>query len=346
MKLKPKTANTVAEVAKYVGVSPAAVSSVLSEKHVERRISASTVAKIRAALLKMKYMPNMAGRRLRSNRNLTRQIDLAILTSFEAPLSLVSQILRTLQIAADRKATAETRYFVTIEMFHAGQLKEKIRQLGTDRYHGIIITNTVPEDDKFLEQVILPYVAVVLGRHVLNRYCVHEEPDFAGTKSAKILLSAGCKNPVILHSRLTTQTTSGRLRAFSNEIHRQLGHEPFALIAENLQATAGYDALNRYFRSGASCDGLFAVTDALAIGAYKAIKASGRSIPGDVSVVGIGDNEFAEFFDPALTTVAGKNDAMVDTAVSALFRLLGRNSGLVKVETVVPKVYIRDSVRT
>lgn len=80
--MKPATRPpvTIYEIAQHVGVSAATVSSVLAHRHVERRIAPATVERIRAAALALGYVPNMAGRRLRSHRAATRQIDLAILT--------------------------------------------------------------------------------------------------------------------------------------------------------------------------------------------------------------------------------------------------------------------------
>src|SRR5450756_877335 len=122
MKSGNKPAVTIYVLAKHVGVSPAAVSSVFANRHVERRLSGETVRKIRQAAVELGYVPNMAGRRLRAHKATTRQYDLAILTSFEAPLPLVGQLLQSLQQAVDARTTEHTRFAVAIEMFHAGRL--------------------------------------------------------------------------------------------------------------------------------------------------------------------------------------------------------------------------------
>src|SRR5438874_1694759 len=88
---------TVRTIAKHVGVSPAAVSTVLANRHEERRLAATTVEKIRRAVRDLGYVPNIAGRRLRAHDPEVRQVDLGILTSYEAPLFLVSRSLRQVQ---------------------------------------------------------------------------------------------------------------------------------------------------------------------------------------------------------------------------------------------------------
>lgn len=334
---------TIYEIAKHVGISPGAVSSALANRGVERRLSAETVRRIREAAAELGYVPNMAGRRLRAHKSATRQFDLAILTSFEAPLPLVGQALHALQRAVDLQTNEHTSYAVAIEMFHAGRLKDKPGLLDSNRYHGVIITNTLPEDDQFLAKARLPYPVVILGRRIPNCYCVLEAPDFVGRRSAEVLIDAGSRQPVILHGRALTHTTSDRLAAFRRVVAERLGREPRVLVSEGLQPSQSASVLEAFLASGHKLDGLFAVNDSLAIGAYQAIKQSGRRIPADVAVVGVGDYELAEYFDPPLTTVAGANEAMVAEAVPLLFRILRGEKDAPKEVLVVPPVFLRAS---
>ena len=68
--------------------------------------------------------------------------------------------------------------------------------------------------------------------------------------------------------------------------------------------------------------------DALALGAYRALKEHGLKIPSDVAVVGVGDYEISPFFDPPLTTVELPYNAMGVRAGERLLALIsgeGRN---------------------
>jgi LacI family transcriptional regulator len=345
MKAAGKPAVTIYEIAKHVGVSPAAVSSTLANRHVERRLATETVRRIREAAAELGYVPNMAGRRLRAHKSATRQFDLAIVTSFEAPLPLVGQALRALQNAVDIQTDETTRYAVSIEMFHAGRLSEKPALLDANRYHGVIITNTLPKDDAFLSEARLPYPVVVLGRRNPRYCCVLEAPDFVGRRSAEVLLEARCKRLAILHGRQLTHTTADRLTAFKRAVRERTGEDPVEIVSTGLLPHDGAAALEAFFGKGGGCDGLFCVNDSLAAGAYQAIKVSGRKIPDDVAVVGVGDYELAEYLDPALTTVAGANDAMVAEAVPLLFRLLRGEENVPAEVLVVPPIFLRGSTQ-
>lgn len=343
LKSKGGPAVTIYEIAEHVGISPGAVSSALANRGAERRISEETVRRIRQAAAELGYVPNMAGRRLRAHKASTRQFDLAILTSFEAPLPLVSQTLHVLQRAIDQQTTEHTRYAVAIEMFHAGQLKEMPGLMDANRYHGVIITNTLPEDDQFLASAQLPFPAIILGRRIPNYCCVIEAPNFVGQRAAEALLYNGCRNPAVLHNRLLTSTMADRLEAFNRTVRERTEQHPNAIISKGLQPQEGDAALSSYLAGGGKIDGLFAVNDSLAIGAYKALKRAALNIPRNVAVVGVGDYDLAEYFDPPLTTVAGANDTMVAEAVPLLLKMLrGENAARQEV-IVVPPVFLRES---
>jgi len=345
MKQESKPAVTIYQIAAHLGISPATVSSVLANRHVERRIATKTAEKVREAARSLGYVPNMAGRRLRSHRAATRQFDLAIMTSFEAPLPLVGQLLHQLQSVVEQHTTKDTRYAVSIEMFHAGQLSSKPALLDANRYHGVIITNTLPEDDKFLTQASLPYPVVIMGRRVPGYHCVLEAPSFVGKQSAEILYAAGCRNMAVMHGKLLTYTTFDRVEAFKKKAKELCGKVPATISCEGLNPIDAASALQKFRLRRKPLDGVFAVTDSLAMGAYQKLKQMGKQIPEGVAVVGVGDNEVSEYFDPPLTTVAGANDAMVAEAVPLLFRLLRGEQNLPREVLVIPSVFERKSTQ-
>ena len=115
---------TVHTIAKHVGVSPSAVSTVLANRHEERRLAPATVDKIRQAVRELGYVPNIAARRLRAHDPEVHHREIGILTSFEAPLFLVSRVLRQVQRMADARTGPGRRFSVSIAMFHAGRLRE------------------------------------------------------------------------------------------------------------------------------------------------------------------------------------------------------------------------------
>lgn len=327
---------TVHTIARHVGVSPAAVSTVLANRHEERRLAAATVERIRQAVRELGYVPNVAARRLRAHDPGVHSMDLGILTSFEAPLFLVSRLLREVQRMVDARSAPDRRFSVSIDMFHAGRLRDMPGLLNASRFNGVIITNTLPADDAFLRATTLPYAVVVQGRQLANYCCVLETPEEGGRRAAEILAAAGCRRPIVLTPSLLTETTADRRDAFVAAAPGQARPPPEHVAAGFTPASAA-EAVAAHLRADPKCDGIFAVTDTLALGAYQALKAAGRRIPQDVAVVGVGDSENVEFFDPPLTCVGPAYDQVVGDIVALLFNLMSRRR-VKPVEVFVPPV--------
>ena len=86
---------------------------------------------------------------------------------------------------------------------------------------------------------------------------------------------------------------------------QEAGIEPdstLELMADNTEHDA-YQAMRACLDSGIEFDGLFAVTDVLAIGALRALVDAGRRVPDDVSIVGFDDLPRAAYVNPPLTTI-------------------------------------------
>ncbi|WP_157245302.1 LacI family DNA-binding transcriptional regulator [Nonomuraea typhae] len=66
------------------------------------------------------------------------------------------------------------------------------------------------------------------------------------------------------------------------------------------------------------CTGIVCASDLMALGAIRACRGRGLSVPGDVSVVGYDDSPLIAFTDPPLTTVRQPIQAMVTAAVLTL----------------------------
>jgi LacI family transcriptional regulator len=83
-----------------------------------------------------------------------------------------------------------------------------------------------------------------------------------------------------------------------------------------------YSQILALLESGAKFDGLFASNDLLAIGAIKALKQFGLSIPQDVAVVGFSNWNFCDMVDPPLSSVNQSGTAMGRRAMERLLRMI------------------------
>jgi len=322
---------TITALASRIGVSVATVSSVLNNRHKQRRISPETVKKVQEAIVAAGYLPNVSARRLRAEHS-SRYLVLAVVTSYQAPLPLVSA-----SIAALHRLVSESRYrnihcMITVEMFDAGKLSAVPGLCDGSRFNGALITNTVAEDDAFLAQARFSIPVVLIGRDIPGYSCVRDLPEKTGQQAAELLVSATSRHLAVLHARLLTQTTHGRVKGFT-EAARSLGAaEPAAIVADGFEERDGYRAMKQFLGQGRKFDGLYSIMDSLAIGAYSAIKESGLAIPQDVAVIGTGDHPMVSYLDPPLSTFTRSQYNIHEEAVRLLLKHL---TGEVKSNTQV-----------
>jgi DNA-binding LacI/PurR family transcriptional regulator len=93
--------------------------------------------------------------------------------------------------------------------------------------------------------------------------------------------------------------------------------------------------------SGVAFDGVFAASDVIALAAVRALKAAGRSVPGDVSVVGFDDSSVARYGDPPLTTVRQDLETAARVMVDLLFRRMAGER--TPSSTLAPELILRAS---
>jgi Transcriptional regulators len=111
-----------------------------------------------------------------------------------------------------------------------------------------------------------------------------------------------------------------KLAAFE-AVARAAGAEAGVLASGLVERTmfsleGGHAAATRLIGRGAT--GIVCASDPLALGAIRAARRAGLSVPGDVSVIGYDDSAFMHCTDPPLTTVRQPIEAIGRAAVAML----------------------------
>jgi DNA-binding LacI/PurR family transcriptional regulator len=114
-----------------------------------------------------------------------------------------------------------------------------------------------------------------------------------------------------------------RLRGY-RETLAEAGIElpPEAVAVGSASIDGGIEAFDWLWDGGRRPSAVLAMSDAMAIGAIRAVHQRGHSVPGEISVVGFDDVDLAASTDPPLTTVhqpvRGKGDAAVRLLLSVM----------------------------
>jgi LacI family transcriptional regulator, repressor for deo operon, udp, cdd, tsx, nupC, and nupG len=90
---------------------------------------------------------------------------------------------------------------------------------------------------------------------------------------------------------------------------------------------AGRAAIRTLDSRGARYTAVFAASDQMAVGAMGELRARGRNVPDDVSVVGFDDIVLAEAVEPQLTTIHQPRREIGQAAMKLLIEQLSERSG-------------------
>jgi DNA-binding LacI/PurR family transcriptional regulator len=97
----------------------------------------------------------------------------------------------------------------------------------------------------------------------------------------------------------------------------RIAHSLYSLEAAQASTT-------RLLRAGVT--GIIAASDPMALGAIRAVRRAGLSVPGDVSVIGFDDSALMSSIDPPLTTIRQPIDAMGRLVIELLTAQIAGNA--------------------
>ncbi len=134
-----------------------------------------------------------------------------------------------------------------------------------------------------------------------------------------------------------------KIEGFRQAMERLLGVAKCDdLIQHSLFTVEGGQAAARALLER-DCTGIVCASDLMALGAIRACRERGLSVPGDVSVVGYDDSPLIPFTDPPLTTVRKPIGPMASAAVEALLEEIdGAPAGNVEL-VFQPELVVRGS---
>jgi len=284
---------TIQDVAAAAGVSTQTVSRVINAKPDIAEVTRECVME---AVRQLGYRPNSVARSLVSSRTHT----LGVIAS---PLGdpFRAEVVRS----AEREA--RQRGYVCIITFGDGT-SETVRRmchlLEERQVDGLLLLTpgSVPHDTI---DIRLP--AVALAFPVLNGMVTNVDVDNVdgGYQAAAHLTDLGHRRICVVVGpdgwKASADRTEGARRALAAV---GVSLDPSRIeVAEDWTLDAGYTAASALMERHPDTTALFCQNDLLAIGALRLLRERGRSVPGDVSVIGYDDMPICLYTSPSLSTV-------------------------------------------
>ncbi len=299
---------TLEDVARVAGVSRATVSRVINGV---RNVDPAIQEVVRQAVRTTGYLPNRAARSLVTRRTGT----LALVVSgagadrkgqraavagrvFGDPFfgRLAAGVVDWLR---PRGAAAVLQFAETER--EREQVVGFLRRGGAD---GALIVSTHAEDPlpAMIVEAGVPAVLFARPARPLPISYVDLAHRGGAELAAERLLARGCRRVATICGPLDVPAGQDRLAGFRDAMARH-GNAYMPIAEGRFTQESGETAMERLLTDHPDLDGVFCANDLMARGACQVLREHGRSIPGDVAVVGFDDSSAALVCRPPLTTV-------------------------------------------
>jgi len=284
---------TLQEVAKRARVSPATVSRVLNDTG---RVKESTRSRVLKAVQAIGYQPNIHAQTLAHGRSQTLGM---IVSNLRNPFFL--DIFQTLESDAHEGGyevvVANTDYDPQQLLKHVGLMRGR-RLAGL----AVIVSEMEPTLIKTLAESTVPVVFYDVG--VPSHHCTNIKTDYAKAtrKVVEYLYSLGHRRLAFVGHHTGLEPLQSRHQSFLKAVHECCDGLEHATAADTDSPIGGQSATRQLYASGFKPTAIVCCNDFMALGALKAVREMGLSVPEDVSVVGCDNISLAEFADPPLTT--------------------------------------------
>lgn len=340
----PRQTVTLKEVARHVGLSPAAVSLVLNRAPAGDAIPAETKQRIFTAARELDYRPNYLARSLRSRRSFSVGV---LVPEISEPYA--AEVMSGIE---SHLLAAGYHYLVTSHRRStAPLLAESLQLLEHRAVEGLILVATQIDEAPRLPAVVVSGHTPLPG--VTNVVLDH---DRAARDTLGHLRELGHRRIAFFKGQPGSADTDDRWRAILEaaaalelEVRPRLtlqlsGEDSAEVFSPQDGYHEGYTFGRRLLDRGEPFTALFAFDDVSAIGATRALLDAGLRVPEDVSVVGFDDIQSAAFQNPTLTTVRQPLREMGETAARLLLaRLRAGAPPAGDFVTVQPELVVRGS---
>ncbi len=305
---------TIREIAALAGVSPAAVSLVINNR---KGVSDETRKRILSVMEESGYSPSVRKKSVRPLRIVVLKYRVHGI-AFEENQGFIASIV-------DRIESECRHYGYDLMMYNCEPetATATIRDMMNAAPDGVILiaTELPKEDFPLLDLIDVPLVALDQNLYHPGTDCVVMDNANLAASLVEYLADCGHRDIGYFKFSRAVRNCDERYEGYLAALER-LGLEKPEPILLKPTVDGAFEDLARMIRSGeyvphgaVVCD-----NDTIAIGAIKAIREAGYSIPEDISIIGFDDIPFSATTMPALTTMRISRSAMGEMAVSILRR--------------------------
>jgi DNA-binding LacI/PurR family transcriptional regulator len=165
-----------------------------------------------------------------------------------------------------------------------------------------------------------------------------------GKLAARVLLEHGYRTIAFLGGPRSASSTADRLNGFRDGL-KQKGKAPAIEMFANSYSHEDGRRVMRDVLADAKIDAVFCGDDILAMGALDACMENGRSVPGDIGILGFNDITMASWAAYNLSTIRQPIAEIIVTAVELAIRLVKDHDLAAKPKRFACEAVLRGTLR-
>lgn len=327
------------DVANHAGVSTGTVSRYLNDPTALR---AKTRDKVALSIKHLGYAPNLVARNLRTGRT---GLVAVVIWSLGDPF--YGDVIRGIILVAKRFGLTILVREAQVTEMNSSDLGDMVRSRQVD---GIIVLggpSPYEVSENFQNSEGLPPV-VIAGERPTNdmaRFpCVQIDSIAAAREATQHLISLGHQRIGFIRGEPWSTLLDDRETGFVSAMTEAgLPIPPEVFADGKLTIGDARRAARQILNARPKVTALICANDDMAIGAMAEVKASGLSVPNDVSVVGFDDIRYAAVMDPPLTTISQPAEEIGEKAMYRLMRAIENPSQENGIDYIKHQLTIRGS---
>ncbi|GEM_PF-1465758 len=289
---------TIRDIAREAQVSVSTVSLAMNGG---LRVKADTRERISAIAQRLGYRATRAARSLSSGKswiiNVINPVHASGLTS-----GFSSKFLHGVHHGARRNGYTVSLTIVESE----AEAVDAVEVLAVERASDGVILMNPSESACVIEKLReRDFAHVILGRAATSGVpSVDNDTVQVGADAARYLIKQKFTPIVFLSGPQSHTVTQDRLAGFVRA-HTEFGLsvDPSLIVDSTGVAEDARSAVKALFSAGAGFGSVLALSDALAIGAMRAVREHGLGVPEDVGIMGMNNDDLTAYTDPTLSSV-------------------------------------------
>ncbi|MGI9093865.1 MAG: LacI family DNA-binding transcriptional regulator [Mycobacteriales bacterium] len=335
-----KASITLKDVAAAVGISQSAVSMALAD---HPRIGQARKDAVRSAVAELGYVPNSAGRALRSGRSAS----IAIVVPNTGQHVFGHPYFMHLLVGITAEANArDVAVMMSTNPDETHGVAAYERVLRSQAASGAIIASASITDLNVNRMLDAAMPVVLIGRFPHQPGAVSVGVDDvagAGAITRHLIDAHGLRRIAHISGPLDHQTAIDRYEGFCTALAESDQPCTHALAVGDFSEESGRAAARQVLDSMSDVQAIFAANDEMAYGALLELRARRLKVPEDLALAGYDDFGVSRLTTPGITTVHVPAEDLGRRAAALLFDLVG---GVVPhpTHTVLPvDITMRDS---